>query len=68
MVGWIGGFDKAPDGRSGQFVWTDGTPWDYYNWYKGEPNNWNNNEDCAMMKSDGTWNDEVCGNLYAFIC
>jgi len=39
----------AREGQSADFVWKDGTEWDYDNWREGEPNNWNGNEDCAMI-------------------
>ena len=47
----------------------------YKNWASGEPNNhvgWYSSnragEDCAMMRTDGRWNDEECYQTYYYIC
>jgi hypothetical protein len=40
----------------------------YRNWDPSEPNNSGGAEDCALMKVDGTWNDQFCGNGLRFIC
>ncbi|XP_077323757.1 pulmonary surfactant-associated protein D-like isoform X3 [Lithobates pipiens] len=40
----------------------------YFNWYPGEPNDLNNNEDCVEMWDDGRWNDENCASRRFFIC
>ncbi len=47
------------DGRMEAGIWS---------WDNGEPNNWGNNEDCAMQWSNGRWNDAHCGNQYHFAC
>ena len=43
----------------------------YTNWQAGEPNNYNNNEDCATQRdaAGGPWNDLVCtdGSRFAII-
>ncbi|XP_077993133.1 macrophage mannose receptor 1-like [Glandiceps talaboti] len=67
---WIGLHDI---GTEGNFIWVDGTKYDANQavWGADEPNNYNDEEDCAEMNSvDGTWNDRKCsytGN-YGFIC
>jgi HYR domain/Lectin C-type domain/Secretion system C-terminal sorting domain len=44
--------------RSGNsWLWDNGAVASYYNWAYGEPNNYQNNEDCAQIRPDGTWND-----------
>ena len=54
---WIGGFRNAST-----WTWSDGTPWDYTNWYEGEPNDRNGNEDCLHTWTDyqNLWNDSPC--------
>lgn len=54
---WIGFTDADDQGTTeGQFVWSSGEPVTYTNWVPGEPNN-QSNEDWALIRSDGTWND-----------
>ncbi len=40
----------------GTFVWSNGQPVTYTNWYSGEPNNVNN-EDYTQVYTNGAWND-----------
>ncbi len=42
----------------GDFIWTDGTPITYTNWYPGQPNNYQNYQDYCEMLSNGQWNDQ----------
>ena len=54
---WIGGTDTV---NEGQFVWDDGTDFDYSNWCTGEPNNsYDSGEDYIMINygGPGLWND-----------
>ena len=54
---WIGGTDTTIEG---QYVWDDGSPFDYTNWCSGEPNNsYESGEDYIMMNygGPGLWND-----------
>lgn len=39
-----------------------------FSWAPGEPNNYNNNEDCTVQYSNGRWNDANCANRYRFAC
>lgn len=64
---WIGLDDTAAEGT---FRWVDGrevapdAPW-----APGEPNDYNNNEDCAHLRADQPiWNDLPCGVSRGFIC
>ena len=51
----------------GQFMYTDRTAVDYYNWRDGEPNNLIN-EDCVDLLVDGTMNDQSCLREKYFVC
>ena len=57
---WIGLSDAA---NEGDFVWDNGDPLDYTNWYINQPNNYNNNQDYVEMLNSGLWNDQY--NHYA---
>ncbi len=51
----IGINDVAAEGT---FVWSDGSPVNFVNWFPGEPNNSGGNEDAAVLDSGaGRWND-----------
>ncbi|XP_041036060.1 C-type lectin domain family 10 member A-like isoform X2 [Carcharodon carcharias] len=61
---WIG----LTDGESeGNWKWVDGTPVSFTQWDQGEPNNWNDNENCAIIRASG-WNDYSCSDQFRFIC
>lgn len=60
---WIGLNDRL---KEGEFVWSDGTPFEYDDWRYGEPNNVGN-EDCARLSRD-KWNDQPCRLNYHYIC
>lgn len=75
-VAFIGFTDQAVEGS---FVWVDGTPRQYTNWYTGEPNDGSGNypEDCAVVAGirNGQWDDRPCapvagvgGGSYAYLC
>lgn len=55
------GFDKLTpfDGRLEAAVWS---------WNTNEPNNWNNNEDCAEHYYSGRFNDVQCDAVRQFAC
>nr|XP_055073400.1 macrophage mannose receptor 1-like [Misgurnus anguillicaudatus] len=64
---WIG-FTSLDNNSS--YVWSDQTPSDYQNWVSGEPNNYNNNENCAEYGSNYArmWNDRDCDTYMDWIC
>ncbi|XP_031417445.2 ladderlectin-like [Clupea harengus] len=47
---WIGGYDAVQEGL---WFWSDGSRFDYTNWYPGEPNN-SGSEHCIEMNFGGT--------------
>ncbi|XP_039605466.1 macrophage mannose receptor 1-like isoform X1 [Polypterus senegalus] len=49
------------------WTWVDGTPLEEANWMPGEPNNFNQCEECAEMIG-GKWNDDSCGGSLMFLC
>ena len=51
---WIGLNDIQSEGN---FSWITGEPVTYTNWYVGQPNNYNGNQDAVELLEDGTWND-----------
>ncbi|KAG7167113.1 macrophage mannose receptor 1-like 7, partial [Homarus americanus] len=63
---WTGGQALMDSG----FGWVDGTPFDFDNWAKGEPNNDMGAEDCVAMYNhrQGYWGDENCGKLMGRVC
>ncbi len=77
---WIGLYDPTQDANGGShvsnFVWVDGTPVSYSNWYPGQPDDTGGVEFYTAMRSPddqplpGTWNDlpnsggGSAGNIY----
>ena len=64
---WIGLSDR--DGE-GEFRWDDGAPLDFTRWAKGEPDNGECNQDCAVLGQRGTgdWHDTHCASRLPFVC
>ncbi|XP_052083568.1 perlucin-like [Mytilus californianus] len=65
---WLGGRDDVIEGT---WIWasTDKV-FTYTDWYPGQPNNYNNNEDCLHMYASFNmkWNDFSCAGLNGFVC
>ncbi|XP_012678755.1 lectin-like [Clupea harengus] len=61
---WIGGI-KLPN--CGQFIWTDGSSFDYTNWAPGQPDG---RSICLQMnwKTPGTWDDTRCHDELGYVC
>ena len=62
------GARRIGSGRRNTFAWSDGTTLRYTNWKRGEPNNWDENEDCIHLYADGKWNDIPCSTPSSFVC
>lgn len=66
---WIGGDDYQVEG---QYVWDDGSPFNYSNWGSGEPNNsYDSGEDYIMLNypSPYKWNDatNTGGDIFHYV-
>ena len=69
---WLGG--RRDPGNDSNWVWSDGTPWDYRNWALGEPNN-PGKQDCSrtwvfghLSSEQSKWDDYYCNNMQTFVC
>ena len=63
---WIGLSDLDVEGK---FATDDGSEVNFTKWSWGEPNDWDNNEDCVAIRQKEDWNDIRCvGYYYPFIC
>ncbi|KAJ8307074.1 hypothetical protein KUTeg_015158 [Tegillarca granosa] len=52
-----------------RYVWVDGTGTDFTNWFRGEPNNVKDSEDCVEYSAyTNAWNDNNCYISRSFIC
>ncbi|KAL3836018.1 hypothetical protein ACJMK2_021471 [Sinanodonta woodiana] len=69
QVYWIGVNDH---GTEGGWRWSNGDPYFYFNWAKGEPNDYGNGEDCGSIIAESEekyrWNDMPCNNTFGYIC
>ncbi|XP_016313609.1 ladderlectin-like [Sinocyclocheilus anshuiensis] len=63
---WLGVHDGV---QEGQWLWSDGTPYDYTNWCSNEPNNLNV-ENCGEISwtSNRCWNDVSCSFSMGYVC
>ena len=62
---WIGGNDIDEEGT---WKWTDGSPFDFTFWDRGQPDNWGGNEHCMHHGFFGHWNDQSCSDSLTFLC
>ena len=64
-LAWLG-LRRASD--SSPWVWTDGSDYDYENWYGGSPD-WYG-ETCATVNwgDEGEWTGRGCDDRYSFAC
>ena len=60
---WIGGTDKE---KEGVWKWSDGSPWEFTKWNKGEPDN---SQHCLLYYGYvDKWNDYWCTDENNFLC
>ncbi|MFM7151271.1 MAG: family 16 glycoside hydrolase, partial [Gemmataceae bacterium] len=54
---WVGATDEQEEGK---WVWLDGTPFIYTNWFTGQPNNKNSEEHYMILwaRMEGQWCDQ----------
>ncbi|XP_023649168.2 collectin-12 [Paramormyrops kingsleyae] len=66
---WLGLTDRE---KEDVWQWLDGVLPTFTNWKPGQPDNWSHNheegEDCAMLISEGFWNDAACATPLKYIC
>ncbi|XP_066446161.1 hepatic lectin-like [Eleutherodactylus coqui] len=65
---WIGLHDMDEEGT---WTWIDGTNYEtsYKHWKTGQPNDWQDSEDCAHLWTSADWNDHDCDASDAYgIC
>jgi len=66
---WLGG--TCQDGDHGDWVWTDGSPWDYTHWAVGQPDDyWGTTwgDDCVQQYGPGPWGDQMCSYYLHPLC
>ena len=62
---WIGFTDQQSEGL---YTWTDGTSSLFTFWGRGEPNNNEGNQNCALLYLNGAWDDTECNQRKSFMC
>ena len=68
---WLG--SRRDPTNPQNWVWADGTDWDYINWGPGRPDYWQGKEDCNYFSegwggTTGQWDDAECSIPLASIC
>uniref|UniRef100_A0A914NYH4 C-type lectin domain-containing protein n=1 Tax=Panagrolaimus davidi TaxID=227884 RepID=A0A914NYH4_9BILA len=62
---WIGADNLQSHGT---WTWTDGTPFDFNDWNKGEPQNVSGFGCAALSMVDGTWSAQDCFKSKPYVC
>uniref|UniRef100_A0AC34F938 C-type lectin domain-containing protein n=1 Tax=Panagrolaimus sp. ES5 TaxID=591445 RepID=A0AC34F938_9BILA len=61
---WTGLFT---DDNNAHWSWTDGSPFNYSNWWTNQPDN-PGQENCGTILFDGTFNNLNCNQVTSYIC
>ena len=64
---WLG----ANLNGEGSWTWTDGSSWDYTDWYPGQPDNLGGSENCLeelLYAGVKGWNDRPCDQIRQVVC
>ncbi|XP_028446788.1 galactose-specific lectin nattectin isoform X2 [Perca flavescens] len=64
-VTWIGGFDSV---QESEWMWSDGSTFDYTSWDPNQPDNEGGVEHCLEMNYHDNWNDYPCDKTRHFLC
>ncbi|XP_026181790.1 type-2 ice-structuring protein-like [Mastacembelus armatus] len=63
---WIGSTDAQ---KEGCWSWVDGSTFTYANWAPGQPDNYQGNENCLQISTEGKqWSDVNCDQLLPSVC
>ena len=63
---WIGLRDVDLEGV---YVWADADLVSWVNWGQGQPDNYEDNEDCVSLRTgDLMWYDSPCSSVKAYVC
>ena len=65
---WLGGTDEAEEG---DWIWTDGKPWEFTRWANHQPDSRKGDEDCVYLKTETEipkWYNEPCSSRLFFLC
>ena len=68
-VYWLGLKRTSSGDNAKGWAWSDGTLLNFSKWAHDEPNNWQNNENCAeIFSNSGYWNDVNCMHPRLSMC
>ena len=62
---WLGA--TCQDGEWDDFEWSDGSSFSYTSWADGEPNNWDDEEECVLNWGE-EWYDSTCDEEFRPLC
>uniref|UniRef100_A0A8C8J152 C-type lectin domain-containing protein n=1 Tax=Oncorhynchus tshawytscha TaxID=74940 RepID=A0A8C8J152_ONCTS len=64
---WIGGYDLAQEGL---WLCSDGSRFDFTNWSKGQPDNYQGKQNCLYINygAEKRWDDGMCSTRFPSVC